>query len=483
VILRGEMQISTRMVTCLTSAAMALSACGGGSGGANSAPPAPPPPNGPVITSEADAILHMDQLRAQGFRGGGVRVGVISTGVVNLASYQAAGVLPAGIYVSQNTAGTLDEGSWMLELVHQHAPDAVLGFCDGIDLDFNGCIQDLGNNFHADIIVDDILFSGQFYPDATAATVAQLETANDRMVFIHLSGNEQNGGYWQGPFVPTAAIIAGSQMMLLDFGIASGDASDAFNAITAPAAKRLRLILNWNDPPHDLANHALTAYLLDGNSQVLTQVSSQSDPTLVLDYTNATGAAQSVRLAVSLDSGAAQGLVLQLMEGSATCNIECQPLAHASSGLAGGTVGDIPDALVVGATFAMSPRELEVWSNHGPFRIDFQATADAASPDGFDYTRLATPLQVAKPDLVSPDCVTTPFSDGKTLTNKQFCGTSAAVPSIAAAAALLESAGFNRAQVLKALRSTAVPLGTATWDPGYGFGLADAAAALHSGGN
>jgi hypothetical protein len=28
-----------------------------------------------------------------------------------------------------------------------------------------------------------------------------------------------------------------------------------------------------------------------------------------------------------------------------------------------------------------------------------------------------------------------------------------------------------------------VPLGAAAWDPGYGFGLADAAAALHSGGN
>ena len=72
---------------------------------------------------------------------------------------------------------------------------------------------------------------------------------------------------------------------------------------------------------------------------------------------------------------------------------------------------------------------------------------------------------------------------GKTLANNQFCGTSAAVPSIAGAAALLESAGFNRAQVLKALRGTAVPLGPAAWDPGYGFGLADAAAALHSGGN
>ncbi|HEY2466043.1 MAG TPA: S8 family serine peptidase [Steroidobacteraceae bacterium] len=472
-----------RAAIWITAAAMALSACGGGSGGVNGAPTAPPTPNGPVVTSEADAVLHLDQLRAAGFRGGGVRVGVISTGVVNLASYQAAGVLPAGIYISQNTAGALDEGSWMLELIHQHAPDAVLGFCDGIDLDFNGCLQDLGNNFHADIIVDDILFSGQFYPDVSAAIISQLEAANDRLVFIHLSGNEQNGGYWQGPFVPTPALIAGSQAMLLDFGIAGGGPSDAFNAITVTANERLRFILNWNDPPHDPANHALTAYLLDGSSKVLTQISGQSDPTLVLDYVNTAGAAQPVRLAVSLDSGSSQGLVVQVTEGSATCNIECQPLAHASAGLAGGTIGDVADALVVGATFSGSPRRLEAWTNHGPFRIDFQATADAASPDGFDYSRLATPLQIAKPDLVAPDCVTTPFSDGKKLANNQFCGTSAAVPSIAGAAALLESAGFNRAQVLKALRSTAVPLGAATWDPGYGFGLADAAAALRSGGN
>jgi len=257
----------------------ALAACGGGgsSGMAGNAG-APPMPNGPAVTSEADAILHMDQLRAAGFRGGGVRVGVISTGVVDLASYQTAGVLPAGIYVSQNTAGTLDEGSWMLELVHQHAPDAVLGFCDGIDLDFNGCIKDLGDNFHADVIVDDILFSGQFYPDATAATVARLQIANDRMVFIHLAGNEQNGGYWQGAFVATQGSIAGAQATLLDFGAASGGGSDAFNTITVPAAKRLRLILSWNDPPHGADNHALSAYLLDANSQVLTQTSSQADP-------------------------------------------------------------------------------------------------------------------------------------------------------------------------------------------------------------
>ena len=91
-----------RLAICIMAAAMALSACGGGSGGTIGAPAVRSAPNDPLITSEADTILHMDQLRAAGFRGGGVRVGVISTGVVNLASYQAAGVLPAGIYVSQD---------------------------------------------------------------------------------------------------------------------------------------------------------------------------------------------------------------------------------------------------------------------------------------------------------------------------------------------------------------------------------------------
>jgi hypothetical protein len=425
----------------------------------------------------------MDQLRAAGFRGAGVRVGVISTGVVNLASYQAAGALPASLYVSQNVAGTLDEGSWMLELVHQHAPDAVLGFCDGIDLDFSGCIKDLANSFHADIIVDDILFSGQFYPDFSADIVSQLEAANDRLVFIHLAGNEQNGGYWQGPFAPTQALIAGATATALDFGVAGGGTSDPFNAVSLPAAAHLVLILNWNDPPHGAANHALSAYLLDDNSQVLSRASGQSDPTLRLDYTNTTTSQQVVRLALSLDGGGpAAGLVVQVTEGYRTCNIECRPLTYATSGLAGGTIGDFPDALVVGATNAMSPRTLEAWSNHGPFRIDFMATPDASAPDGYDYTRLGTPLAVAKPDLVAPDCVTVPFSDGNVLANNTFCGTSAAVPAIAGAAALLESAGFNRTRVLKSLRSTAVPLGPAAWDPGYGFGLADVAAAKKSGG-
>ena len=75
-----------KSITLLT-ALVALTACGGrGMSGAAGKPAQPgASATGVTVTSEADALLHMEQLRASVFRGGGVRVGV-STGVVNLAS-------------------------------------------------------------------------------------------------------------------------------------------------------------------------------------------------------------------------------------------------------------------------------------------------------------------------------------------------------------------------------------------------------------
>ncbi len=463
---------------CLAGALL-LGSCGGG--GSSVAPSA----SDPVVTSEADSILHLDELRAAGFRGAGVRVGVISTGVVYLATYQSAGLLPQNIYIGQSTAGTLDEGSWMLELVHQYAPDAVLGFCDGFDLDFHSCVMDLANNFHADVIVDDILFYGQFNPDATAYDIGQLEAANNNLVFVHLSGNEQLGGFWRGSFVITPLLLAGTPVSALDFGNASGAASNAFESVSVPPSKHLALIVSWNDPSQGTANHALTATLLDDNQQLIMQASGQAEPTVRLDYINTTGVAQGVHLVVSLAGGATpDGLAVEVTEGYLTCNIDCLPLTYATSGLAGGIVGDFPDALVVGSTGTVAPFAVDPWSNQGPVRIDFMAAPDAAMPDGFSYTRLASPLMIQKPDLVAPDCVHVPFSNGVTLVSNTFCGTSAAVPGVAGAAALLESAGFDRTRVLKALRSTAVRYpGAAFWDPASGAGLADAMAAWKSGGN
>jgi hypothetical protein len=186
---------------------------------------------------------------------------------------------------------------------------------DGLDLDFDGCITDLANNFHADIIVDDILFSGQFYPDQTATIVGNLEAANGQFLFIHLAGNKQQGGYWQGPFVETQIQLASTTANALDFGVASGGSSDPFNKVTVPVGAHLILLLNWNDPPHGVGNRALTASLLDANMQELSHTSGQADPTLRLDYTNTSNVAQIVSLAVSLDGGSATGLAVQVTQG------------------------------------------------------------------------------------------------------------------------------------------------------------------------
>ena len=332
--------------------------------------------------------------------------------------------------------------------------------------------------------MDDILFYGQFAPDETGYDIGQLEAANDRLVFVHLSGNEQGGGFWQGPFAATQIQLAGAPASALDFGVATGTSSDPYNSVTVPPVDDLALIVSWNDPPHGSANHALSAHLLDDSLQEISHAGGQVEPTVRLDYTNMTGTAQTVHLVVSLDvGGPATGLAVQVTEGYLTCNIECLPLTYSTSGLAGGVVGDFPDALVVGSTGTVSPYPVDPWSNNGPARIDFSASPDASAPDGFSYTRLASPLLIQKPDLVAPDCVTVPFSNGATLFNKSFCGTSAAVPAVAGGAALLESAGFNRARVLKSLRSTAVPKSGNAWDSASGAGLADVMAAWKSGGN
>ena len=112
------------------------------------------------VNTEGDAILNADALRALGFDGGGVKVGVISDGVDNRASAQATGDLPANITIVTH-AGSGDEGTALLEIVHDLAPGADLGFCGlSTSLQMIQCVNDLAGVFGADVIVDDVGFPG-----------------------------------------------------------------------------------------------------------------------------------------------------------------------------------------------------------------------------------------------------------------------------------------------------------------------------------
>jgi len=117
------------------------------------------------VTTEGDAILKADELRALGYSGAGVRVGVLSDGADNMSSAVATGDLPSGITVFGNCmSGGCNEGTAMLEIVHDLAPSAQLAVGEvNTSLDFIARLSDLENTFGADIIVDDVGFFGEPY--------------------------------------------------------------------------------------------------------------------------------------------------------------------------------------------------------------------------------------------------------------------------------------------------------------------------------
>ena len=80
--------------------------------------------------SEGDAIHRADLARATWSQtGAGTIVGIISDGVTSRAQSQASGDLPAVLQVG--VVGTGDEGTAMLEIVHDLAPGAGLAFHSG----------------------------------------------------------------------------------------------------------------------------------------------------------------------------------------------------------------------------------------------------------------------------------------------------------------------------------------------------------------
>ena len=105
----------------------------------------PPFVNTGSVTTAGDTIHKTANVRSTyGNRGAGMKIGIISDGVDNLASAVASGDLPADVTVLSNTYGG-DEGTAMLEIVHDMAPDAKLYFhdCGANNLAFNAAIDAL----------------------------------------------------------------------------------------------------------------------------------------------------------------------------------------------------------------------------------------------------------------------------------------------------------------------------------------------------
>ena len=160
-------------------------------------------------TSQGDTAHAVASTRTSlGINGTGVKVGVLSDGVNSLAARQATGDLPPGVTVVAGQAGTGDEGTAMLEIVHDLAPGAQLFFATalGSQAAFASNILTLRNTHGCDIIVDDVTyFAEAAFQDGTVAQAVNTVTAGGALFFSSAgnSGSKNKGtsGTWEGDFV------------------------------------------------------------------------------------------------------------------------------------------------------------------------------------------------------------------------------------------------------------------------------------------
>ncbi|MDE2058521.1 MAG: DUF4214 domain-containing protein [candidate division NC10 bacterium] len=431
------------------------------------------------VMTQGDAVIRADQVRAQGITGNGVKVGVISDGVNSLTSSIASGDLPAagitmpaapltgggisldsplpgGATFTVTPVGRSDltsgaEGTALLEIIHDIAPDAQLFFAPfgGTTLADQRAIRWLKSQ-GVKVIADDISFFNVGPYDGTSVVSQEASNAVAGGVsYFHSVGNYAQRHY-RGLFTDTDGDT------FHEFDVSLGlprvdNAGETLNVTIQPGAIAA-IILQWNDPfggstnNYDLCVHyppdvPASPLGCSTNPQTGTQ-----NPTEAGFVTNNGSTPVTIGVSIHRVGGAAPRVFDLFILGGVMNEFVVPAGSVPNGGDAGGGV------ISVGAVNWQTPNAIEFFSSHGP-------TSDGR----------------VKPELVAPDGVTTSVA-GFT----SFFGTSAAAPHAAGAAALVLGANptFTPAQLSARLTQTAVPLGPPVPNNTFGFGRIDALTAV-----
>ena len=411
-----------------------------------------------AVTTEGDAAGRADVLRAQGLDGTGVVVGVISDGIDSVTAAQATNDLPE-VQVPNDLRcqkGAGDEGTALLEIVHDVAPGAKLLFsgpASSLDMiDTVECLVDAGAN----VIVDDLGFFGEpYFEDGPVA--AAVDAAVTAGVSYHSSAGNEAEEHLEEDFFPAA----GSNGQVHDFAAGAGD---PFNGVVVPGGGTLTCILQWNDPFGGAADD-YDLVLLDADLNVVAesidpQVGAQ-DPIEAVAVVNQTDTDQLANVLVQRFAGAPRRLELFCLGAAA--------LEHGTA--AGSIFGHaaLSSVVAVGAMNVRDPGldDVEAFSSHGPARIDFPRLEIRAKPDLVAFDGVAISNAGGFP-ACPPFCA--------------FFGTSAAAPHSAGIAALLldQDPTLTPAEVQAALTQGAVDIGPPGFDDASGFGRIDALASAET---
>ena len=380
-----------------------------------------------VNASEGDIAHRADQARRR-YRvdGSGIGIGVISDGVDSLAERQASGDLPATVTVLPDQAGEGDEGTAMLEIVHDLAPGAKLYYATALggQAQFAANIEALCDA-GADVIVDDIAYFAE--PPFQDGIVAQGVNAavGKGCFYFSAAGNAGNlndgtSGVWEGDFRPGLPNLYGARGVIHRFTDTS---------VLNPIAGSGRVYsLKWTDPIGASANDYDLLLVGQPDSEGVPRVRGVSN-----DFQGGTQDPLELILGNIVDrydagnfllviqySGEHRYLHLNAHRGRLVVATDGQMFDHAAAASAIGIAAtDATLAAGSGGVFD-GTESVEFFSSDGPRRIFFHPDGRPITPGNFSSTGGRVLL---KPDLTAADRVST-----STPGFESFPGTSPASP-------------------------------------------------------
>jgi Subtilase family len=454
------------------------------------------------VLSEGVAALRVDRVQEKlRISGKKVRIGVISDGIQSIAAPAATGDIPAtGAGLPKVELCPLndnggDEGTAMLEIVHDVAPSAALAFCPAFgDTGQQGladavtwlATQAFGGK-GADVIVDDVGYLTEpFFQDGVIAQAVDAAVSHG-VSYFSSAGNSADAHYEH----VYQDIVPGDDFIFPfdthDFGTVAGLAPDiGWDGLVAGNGNFFAAFMQWNDAFGASAND-YDIYIFDADGDLAGDAASDFPiGGSGFDAQDGDDDPAEVAFVVNLAPGPGPAggvksffMVIDRFFANPSSLLELQFngffAVDPSKNIADGSIfghAASRGAMAVAATGAVenidgSPNPgldvIEDFSSRGPSRIFF------------------TPTGVAAPEVRRKPNTTA--VDGTSVTGVNFFtpffGTSASAPHAAAVAVLLKDVdpGLNPAGIARILRETSLERGTPGFDATWGFGLIDAFAA------
>ncbi len=446
------------------------------------------------VDSEGVALHRADLAQAAGINGNGIDVGVVSDGVTNLAASQALGDLPNTVNVLD--AGNGDEGTAMLEIVQDMAPNANLLFdgANGLNDHVNSLNNLVANG--ADVISEDQAFDSQpaFQVGLAAQTGENIAASG---VSVHSSAGNQAqrhaarvlaNGTGQRPdnTANNFAGCANTPDNVVDVDPGGGTAFDVRIAQPGgnppPANGTLSAVLQWSEPRSifpTTGQGGFTDLNLYVMNQGLTQCLAQSTAA------QGSGVGDTIEtVTITRPVGTVLKLVVDVQGATGAVAVPTIDLRWRGANAIDTTTraGSLnPDSNYTGAATSSAAinavtGNIEGFSSGGPVQLGLTTVCAAGDPPPCAGAAGGGPVSSPGPTWAAADGVQVTGVGGF---GSPFFGTSAASPHAAACDALVRQgeAGITVAQVTNRLRATAIDQPPPGTDNITGAGLLDCLAA------